>query len=74
MITGICLQTHQKKHEFYESTKVFFDDMSDGLLQHYMETYKPYDKAGGYAIQEWIGLMGIYRLEGCYYNVNGLAG
>ncbi len=72
VITGIALQTPLKQHSFSVSTKVFFRKLSDEEIRFYIEQYKPYDKAGSYAIQEWIGMVGIYKIEGCYFNVMGL--
>lgn len=72
VITGVCLLSKDKEHTFSVATKVFFNQLSEEAIAHYVDTYQPYDKAGGYAIQEWIGLTGIEKIEGCYFNVVGL--
>jgi septum formation protein len=53
-------------------TSVFFDELTNEEIEHYVDKFKPYDKAGSYGIQEWIGFIGIKKIEGCYYNVMGL--
>ena len=53
-------------------TKVFVKDITEEQIKFYIQNFKPYDKAGAYAIQEWIGLVGIEKIEGCYFNVVGL--
>jgi len=72
VITGVCIQSQVKKIIFSEETKVKFKQLTDSEIHHYVENYKPYDKAGSYGIQEWIGLVGIQGIEGCYFNVMGL--
>ncbi|GAL87468.1 hypothetical protein MYP_4698 [Sporocytophaga myxococcoides] len=72
VITGVCLLHKDKKISFSDTTKVYFRDLSDAEIEHYVETYKPFDKAGSYGIQEWIGLVGITGIEGSYFNVMGL--
>jgi len=72
VITGVCTMTTEKNITFSEQTKVFFRKLTDAEIDHYIKKYKPFDKAGAYAIQEWIGLTGIYRIEGDYFNVMGL--
>lgn len=59
-------------HHFSERTDVHFRPLTDDEITHYVDTYKPFDKAGAYGIQEWIGMIGISRIDGCYYNVMGL--
>jgi septum formation protein len=59
-------------HHFSERTDVYFRPLTDDEIIHYVDTYKPFDKAGAYGIQEWIGMIGISRIDGCYYNVMGL--
>ena len=59
-------------HHFSERTDVHFRPLTDDEIIHYVDTYKPFDKAGAYGIQEWIGMIGISRIDGCYYNVMGL--
>ena len=70
--TGVCLRSVERKVSFTESTDVFFRTLSDADIDYYVDNYRPYDKAGAYGIQEWIGMVGVSRIEGCYYNVMGL--
>jgi septum formation protein len=72
VLTGVCLSTSQKRHSFYTSTLVYFARLSKEEISYYVEQYRPYDKAGAYGIQEWIGYIGIERIEGSYFNVMGL--
>ena len=72
VITGICLVSSDKKVTFSVTTRVTFRELSDAEIIYYIENYKPLDKAGAYGIQEWIGLRGITRIEGSYYNVVGM--
>ena len=72
VVTGVCIKTAEKKILFSETTHVYFKSLTDEQIHYYVESYKPFDKAGAYGIQEWIGLVGIDRIEGCYYNVMGL--
>ena len=70
--TGVCLRSKDKDESFTESTDVIFNPLSDTDIDYYVDTYRPFDKAGAYGIQEWIGMVGIRAIEGCYYNVVGL--
>jgi len=72
VITSVCFKTLQKVHVFHEITKVTFCTLSDEAIKYYLNLYKPFDKAGAYGIQEWIGLVGITKIEGSYTNVVGL--
>jgi septum formation protein len=72
VITGVCLLYAGQEISFSETTKVSFHTLTQDQIEFYVDTYKPYDKAGGYAIQEWIGVVGINRIEGDFYNVMGL--
>jgi len=72
VITGVCLLSSDKKVSFYALTDVWFKELSDEEIHYYLEHYQPYDKAGAYGIQEWIGHIGIYRIEGSFFNVMGL--
>ncbi len=72
VITGVTISGRERQKGFSEVTKVFFKPLSLSQINYYVNNYKPFDKAGAYAIQEWIGMVGIYRIEGCYYNVMGL--
>jgi septum formation protein len=72
VITAVCVQDDQKKVAFHDTTHVSFHVLSSEQIIHYVDHYKPYDKAGAYAIQEWIGVIGIQSIEGDFYNVMGL--
>jgi septum formation protein len=72
VITGVSLLSNKKKVSFYVLTDVWFKPLSDEEIHYYLEHYRPYDKAGAYGIQEWIGYIGIYRIEGSFFNVMGL--
>lgn len=70
--TSFALIINNTYNVFTEYTKVFFDKISDKIINKYIEVYKPFDKSGSYGIQEYIGMIGIKRIEGCLYNVIGL--
>lgn len=72
VITGVCIQHQHKKVLFSSSTTVEFHPISEAQIQFYVDRYQPFDKAGGYAIQEWIGAVAIKKIDGCFYNVMGL--
>ena len=72
VITGVVLRYQGKEYSFSETTLVTFNSLTLAQIEYYVENYKPYDKAGGYAIQEWIGVVGIHSIEGDFYNVMGL--
>jgi len=72
VITGVVLRYQGKEYSFSETTLVTFNNLTLEQIEYYVENYKPYDKAGGYAIQEWIGVVGIQSIEGDFYNVMGL--
>ncbi len=72
VITGVCLRSAEKETTFIATTDVFFTKLSDGEIEYYIRKFKPFDKAGAYGIQEWIGYIGIEKIEGSYYNVMGL--
>ena len=72
VITGVVLRYQDKEYSFSETTLVTFNTLTLAQIEYYIENYKPYDKAGGYAIQEWIGVVGIHSIEGDFYNVMGL--
>ncbi|MGN0221741.1 MAG: Maf-like protein [Prevotella sp.] len=72
VITGVCLTTQDRQVSFSVETEVTFKPLSDAEIAHYVTKYKPYDKAGAYGIQEWIGYVGVTSLKGSYYNVMGL--
>lgn len=72
VITGVCLLSKDKKRIFKGVSTVYFDQLSDEEINYYIDQYKPYDKAGAYAIQEWIGLCKIKKVSGTYSNIVGL--
>lgn len=72
VITGVCLLSAGKESCFSSSTKVTFASLSDEEIDYYIDNFKPYDKAGAYGIQEWIGIAACSRIEGSYFNVMGL--
>ena len=72
VITGVALLKGEEELCFADSTSVWFHDLSLADIEGYVDRYQPYDKAGAYAIQEWIGVGGISRIEGDFYNVMGL--
>jgi septum formation protein len=72
VVTGVCIKTMKQEIIFHDVTKVYFKDLSPVEMTFYIENYKPFDKAGAYGIQEFIGYIGIDRIEGSYFNVMGL--
>lgn len=72
VISGVCLMSREKKVSFSSVTNVHFKTLSDEEISYYIDNYRPYDKAGAYGIQEWIGFIGIDGIEGSYFNVVGL--
>lgn len=72
VITAICLKSLQKTRTFYALTKVTFKELSMEEINYYVTNYKPYDKAGAYGAQEWIGYVAVSNIEGSYFNVMGL--
>lgn len=72
VITSVCIKTKAKTDTFHEVTKVTFNPLPDEAITYYLDNYKPFDKAGSYGIQEWIGLVAISRIDGSYANVVGL--
>jgi septum formation protein len=72
VITSVCLKSIDKTEVFHCVTKVTFSNLSDEAIQYYLDNYQPFDKAGSYGIQDWIGLIGISKIEGSYTNVVGL--
>ena len=70
--TGVCLTTRQQQRRFSVTTEVTFKELSDEEISFYVSRYRPFDKAGAYGIQEWIGYIGCTGLNGSYYNVMGL--
>jgi len=72
VITAVCLKSKNKTIDFFVKTNVFMKNFTNEELDYYITTYKPYDKAGAYGAQEWIGYIGIEKIEGSYFNVMGL--
>ncbi|MBN2615028.1 MAG: septum formation protein Maf [Bacteroidales bacterium] len=72
VITGVSLRIGNRIHDFRACTEVYFKTLTEAELQYYITRYHPFDKAGSYGIQEWIGHIGIQRIEGSYFNVMGL--
>ena len=72
VVTGVSVTTRTEQLSFSSRTDVFFKRLSNEEIEFYVDTYKPFDKAGAYGIQEWIGYIGIERIEGSFYNVMGL--
>lgn len=72
VITGVCLLTTDKEHAVSVATDVTFKELSEDEITYYIELYKPFDKAGAYGIQEWIGYIGVTSISGSYFNVMGL--
>ena len=72
VITSVCFKTNEKEDVLHEVTKVTFKELSEEAIRYYLENYKPYDKAGSYGIQEWIGFIGVSKIEGSYANVMGM--
>ena len=72
VVTGVFLYHSLHEKSFSVKTKVFFSALTHEEIEYYVDTYKPFDKAGAYGIQEWIGMIGVRKIEGCFYNVMGL--
>jgi len=72
VITGVCLRSAEKETTFITTTDVYFTKLSDNEIDYYIRKFKPFDKAGAYGIQEWIGYIGVEKINGSYYNVMGL--
>ena len=72
VITGLCLTTAFEQKSIPVFTDVYFRKLDEGEIVYYVDKYKPFDKAGAYGIQEWIGYVGIERIDGSFYNVMGL--
>ncbi len=72
VITGVCLRTLEEEHSFADVSQVRMMPLTEAEIDFYIDEYQPYDKAGAYAIQEWIGLCKVRSIEGSYYNIVGL--
>ncbi|MEL6810382.1 MAG: Maf family nucleotide pyrophosphatase [Bacteroidota bacterium] len=72
VITSVCFTSKNFQRTLHDITKVWFKELTDEEIKYYLNTYQPYDKAGSYGVQEWLGYIGIDKLEGSYFNVMGL--
>lgn len=72
VLTGVCLRSQSKTHSFHVCSEVYFNPLRDAEIDYYIKHFKPFDKAGAYGIQEWIGYIGIEKINGSFYNVMGL--
>ena len=72
VITGVCITGFEKQKSFYASSQVKFAELQEEEIDYYIKEYKPYDKAGAYGVQEWIGYIGVEKIDGSFYNVMGL--
>lgn len=72
VVTGVSLKTHDEQRNFSVATEVTFKNLSQNEIDYYIDNYKPFDKAGAYGIQEWIGYVGVTSINGSYFNVMGL--
>lgn len=72
VVTGVCISSNDKVTSLSDSTTVEFSELSVEMIQYYIKNYQPFDKAGSYGIQEWLGLLGIKSINGSFYNVMGL--
>lgn len=72
VITGVCISTLKRRKVFHVSSEVRFSKLTESEIDYYLENYKPYDKAGSYGVQEWIGFVGVEHINGSYFNVMGL--
>jgi septum formation protein len=72
VITGVCLLSRNKKKVFHDLTRVYFKALTEAEITHYVTSYRPLDKAGAYGAQEWMGMIGVDKIEGSYFNVMGL--
>lgn len=72
VVTAVGIATKERTHQFAVTTKVCFAQLTDEIIEHYISRYKPFDKAGAYGIQEWIGYVGVESVNGSFFNVIGL--
>jgi septum formation protein len=71
VFTGVCMRNGERQQVFHERSEVEFYPLSRKEIDYYIEEYKPFDKAGAYGVQDWMGYMGVKRINGCFYNVMG---
>lgn len=72
VFTAVCLKSANKQTTFFDESKVYFKKLKPDEIEYYLTNFSPYDKAGGYGVQDWIGYIGIDKIEGSFYNVMGL--
>ncbi len=72
VFTAVCLKSAEKQIAFFDVSKVYFKPLKNDEIEYYLSNFSPYDKAGGYGVQDWIGYIGIEKIEGSFYNVMGL--
>jgi septum formation protein len=72
VFTAVCLKSANKQTTFFDESKVYFKKLKSNEIEYYLTNFSPYDKAGGYGVQDWIGFVGIDKIEGSFYNVMGL--
>jgi len=72
VLTGVSFRSGDRRHSFYASSLVWFAELTDSEIKYYIDHFKPFDKAGAYGIQDWIGYIGVEKIEGSYFNVMGL--
>lgn len=72
VFTGVCLKSGNKQTIFFDVSKVYFKKLKPEEIEYYLVNFSPYDKAGGYGVQDWLGYIGIDKIEGSFYNVMGL--
>ncbi len=72
VFTAVCLKSAEKQITFFDVSKVYFKLLKNDEIEYYLSNFSPYDKAGGYGVQDWIGYIGIEKIEGSFYNVMGL--
>lgn len=72
VVTAVTLRSNSRMETSFDTANVWFKELSEEEIHHYIEVYRPFDKAGAYGIQEWIGYIGIYKIEGSYFNIMGL--
>ncbi len=72
VFTAVCLKSSNKQTTFFDESKVYFKKLKPEEIEYYLTNFSPYDKAGGYGVQDWIGYIGIEKIEGSFYNVMGL--
>ncbi len=69
--TGVCLKNATQNHVFHQCSEVYFHQLTDSEIHYYIDHFKPFDKAGSYGVQDWMGYVGVEKINGCFYNVMG---